>query len=66
MLHSSRYAVAELVKLYPLLCLALGCGVFYEFRGVGRAASMMLAAMAVSYVLGVGLLAGARNHPQQQ
>ena len=58
--------MAELVKLYPLLSLALGLGLFKEFRGVGHGCSSMLAAMCVAYVLGVGLLAGARNHPLQQ
>ena len=32
-----RYAVAEVVKLYPLLSLALGVGLFKEFLGVGAA-----------------------------
>ena len=61
-----RYAVAELVKLYPLLSMIWGVTLFHEFRAVGRGAIALLSAMCVVYVLGVGLLAGARNHPQQQ
>lgn len=60
-----RYAVAELVKLYPLLSMAWGVALFHEFRSVGRGAVALLAAMCAAYVAGVGLLAGARNHPQQ-
>lgn len=58
--------MADLVKLYPLLSLAWGLTLFNEFRGLGRAAVGFLAAMSVAYVLGVGLLAGARNHPVVQ
>jgi hypothetical protein len=57
--------VAELVKLYPLVSMLWGVTLFHEFRAVGRGAVALLAAMCIAYVAGVGLLAGARNHPVQ-
>jgi hypothetical protein len=56
-----RYRVAEVVKMYPLLTAAWGLLLFTEFRGCGRRASYLLGAMCGTYVLGVGLLAAARN-----
>ncbi|KAK9914973.1 hypothetical protein WJX75_003193 [Coccomyxa subellipsoidea] len=55
------YRVAEVVKMYPLLTAAWGLLLFTEFRGCGRRASYLLGAMCGTYVLGVGLLAAARN-----
>lgn len=53
--------MAEVVKMYPLLTVAWGLLLFAEFRGSGRKAAYLLAAMCGTYVLGVGLLAAARN-----
>ena len=60
--RACRYYVAELVKLYPLLAAAWGVGLFRELRGVGRRAALLLASTCGTYVLGVLLLAFARNH----
>ncbi len=60
--RACRYYVAELVKLYPLLAAAWGVGLFRELRGVGRRAALLLASTCGAYVLGVLLLAFARNH----
>ena len=54
--------MAELVKLYPLLAAAWGVLLFQELRGVGRKAAWLLASMCGVYLLGVLLLAFARNH----
>ena len=62
MLTPCRYYVAELVKLYPLLAAAWGVLLFREFRGVGRKATLLFAGMCGVYLLGVLLLAFARNH----
>ena len=47
--------------MYPLLTVVWGLLLFTEFKGSGRRASYLLAAMCGTYVLGVGLLAAARN-----
>ena len=60
--RACRFYVAELVKLYPLLAAAWGVGLFRELRGVGRKAALLLASMCGVYLLGVLLLAFARNH----
>ncbi|EIE22246.1 fatty acid elongase 3-ketoacyl-CoA synthase 1 [Coccomyxa subellipsoidea C-169] len=57
------YRVAEVVKMYPLLTVAWGLLLFTEFRGSGKRAAYLLGAMCATYVLGVGLLAAARNNP---
>ena len=61
-LVACRYYVAELVKLYPLLAAAWGVLLFRELRGVGRKAAWLLASTCGVYLLGVLLLAFARNH----
>ena len=61
-LSACRYYVAELVKLYPLLAAAWGVLLFRELRGLGRKAALLLASMCGAYLLGVLLLAFARNH----
>ena len=54
--------MAELLKLYPLLAAAWGVLLFKEFRGMGRRATLLFAGMCGVYLLGVLLLAFARNH----
>lgn len=49
--------------MYPLLTVAWGLLLFTEFRGSGKRAAYLLGAMCATYVLGVGLLAAARNNP---
>ncbi|BDA43213.1 Ureide permease 1 [Coccomyxa sp. Obi] len=55
------YQVADVVKMYPLLTVVWGLLLFAEFKGSGRKAAYLLAAMCGAYVVGVGLLAAARN-----
>ncbi len=54
--------MAELVKLYPLMAAAWGSILFREFWGVGLKATLLFAGMCAVYLLGVLLLAFARNH----
>jgi hypothetical protein len=57
-----RYRMAEMVKVYPLLSAVWGLSLFTEFRGLSVRAMALLVAMCVAYLLGVALLAIARNH----